>query len=121
MALPKSVPADGALKVAWVPTIANSAAQTVAELTGAGVIDISCYLTPDGFTPGGDEATVADDRLCSTRTFEQPGRSTDTLDVQYVWGDETDNAAFAALALKPVWSCICCPAANVTFAEPLTL
>ena len=40
---------------------------------------------------------MADDRLCSTRTFEQPGRSTDTLDVQYVWGDATDNAAFSSM------------------------
>lgn len=97
MALPKSVPADGNLKVAWVPTIADTAAPTATELTGASTIDLSCYLTPDGFTPGGDEQVVADDRLCSTQSFEQPGRFTDTLDVIYVHGDTDDNAAYETL------------------------
>lgn len=97
MALPKSVPADGNLKVVWVPTISNAAAPTVAEVTGGTAIDISCYLTPDGFTTGGDEAVVTDDRLCSTQSFEQPGRFSDTLDVIYVWGDATDNVAYTTL------------------------
>jgi hypothetical protein len=98
MALPTSVPADGNLKVAFVPAIANQAAPVVAELTGASVIDLSCYLTADGFTPGGDEQVISDDRLCSTATFEQPGRFSDTLDVTYVHGDTTDNAAYETLS-----------------------
>lgn len=97
MALPKSVPADGNLKVVWVPALADPANPKVTELTAAGVIDISCYLTPDGFSPGGDEQVVNDDRLCSTQTFERPGRFSDTLDIIYVHGDEVDNAAYTTL------------------------
>lgn len=95
-----STPADGNVKIAFVPTLADPAAPTVAELTGAGVIDLSCYLTADGWTPGLDEQVVADDRLCSVQTFEQPGRSSRTLSIKYVEnpGSATDNKAFDTLA-----------------------
>lgn len=95
-----STPADGNVKVAFVPTIADPAAPTSTELTGAGVIDLSCYLTADGWTPGMDEQIVSDDRLCSTQTFEQPGRSSRTLSVKYIEnpGSATDNKAYTTLA-----------------------
>jgi hypothetical protein len=101
MTVPTSNLADGNLKVAWVPAIANTSAPTVAELTAAGVVDLSSYLTADGFTPGGDEATVTDDRLSSTQTFERPGRHTDTLNLMYVYRQQepgsATNKAFATL------------------------
>lgn len=95
-----STPADGNVKIVFVPTLADPAAPTVAELTGAGVIDLSCYLTADGWTPGLDEQVVADERLCSVQTFEQPGRSGRTLAIKYVEnpGSATDNKAFDTLA-----------------------
>jgi hypothetical protein len=98
---PASVPTDGNLKVVWVPTIADPANPTMTELTAASAVDLSCYLTSDGFTPSTDEAVVTDDRLCSVQTFEQPGRITDKLDIKYVYQpqnpDATDNKAFATL------------------------
>lgn len=97
MALPKSVPADGNLKVVFLPALAAPETPSAAIINGGTAIDLSCYLTPDGFTPGGDEATVNDDRLCSVQTFEQPGRFSDTLDIIYVFGDATDNAAYEGL------------------------
>lgn len=97
MALPKSVPADGNLKVVFVPAIAVPTAPSAAILNGATAVDLSCYLTPDGFSPGGDEAVINDDRLCSTQTFEQPGRFSDTLDIVYVFGDAVDNEAYETL------------------------
>jgi hypothetical protein len=95
-----STPADGNVKIVFVPSLADPAAPTVAELTGAGVIDLSCYLTADGWTPGLDEQVVTDDRLCSVQTFEQPGRSSRTLSIKYVEnpGSSTDNKAFDTLA-----------------------
>lgn len=94
-----STPADGNVKVAFVPTLADTSAPTVAELTGAGVIDLSCYLTSDGWTPALDEQVITDDRLCSVQTFEQPGRSSRTLSIKYVEnpGSATDNKAFDTL------------------------
>ena len=93
-----STPADGNVKVAWVPAIAADA-PTSTELTGAGVIDLSCYLTGDGWNPGLSENTISDDRLCSTQTFEQPGRHARSLDIKYIEnpGSTTDNKAFDTL------------------------
>lgn len=85
-----AVPADGNVKVILVPTIADTTAPTATELAGATVVDISCYLTSDGFSPSLNEQTIADERLCSTATFEQPGRHTRSLDVTYI--DNTNTA-----------------------------
>lgn len=87
-----STPADGNMSVLLVPEVADPAAPTVTELTAAGVVDISCYLTSDGYTPGLDEQVVNDERLCSTQVFEQPGRHSRTLDVIYIDNTNSPNA-----------------------------
>lgn len=94
-----STPADGNVKVAWVPAIADTSAPTVTELTAAGVVDLSCYLTADGYTPASEQATISDDRLCDTATYEQPGRESNTLDVIYIDNSNTTdpNAAYETL------------------------
>ena len=98
---PISLPADGNLKVMWVPNIADVALPSAAVLNGVTSIDLSCYLTADGFTPGGDEQAITDDRLCSRQTFERPGRFSDTLELMYVYQPQalaaTDNEAFNTL------------------------
>lgn len=98
MAIP-STNADGNVKVLWVPAISNPAAPTVAELTAVGVKDLSCYLTSDGWTPGLDEATISDDRLCDTQTYEKPGRSSRSLALKYIENptDPTNDVAFVTL------------------------
>lgn len=92
-------PADGNVKVAWVAALADPSAPTTAELTGAGVKDLSCYLTADGWSPSLDEQVVTDDRLCSTQTFEQPGRHSRSLVIKYVENptDTANNVAYATL------------------------
>lgn len=94
-----STPADGNVKIAWVPTIADPTAPTAAELVASGVVDISCYLTADGWTPGGSQATVTDDRLCDVQTYAQPGRTTRTLALRYIEnpGSSTNNKAVTTL------------------------
>lgn len=97
-----SLPSDGNLKVVWVPAIADPAAPSAAVLNAATSIDLSCYLTADGFTTGGDEEGITDDRLCSRQTFERPGRFSDTLELMYVYlpqsaANATDNKAFDTL------------------------
>jgi hypothetical protein len=87
-----STPADGNMSVLLVPAIANPAAPTVAELTAAGVVDISCYLTSDGYTPGLDEQVISDERLCSTQVYEQPGRFTRSLVTIYIDNTNAPNA-----------------------------
>lgn len=88
-----STPADGNQKVLLVAAIADTSAPTVAELTAAGVVDISCYLTGDGFTPSLSEQVIADERLCSKQTYEQPGRSQYGLEVAYIDNTNSPNMA----------------------------
>lgn len=91
-----STPADGNLKVVWVPTIANPDSPTATELSAAGAVDVSCYLTGDGWAPSLSEDTISDPRLCETATFEQPGRAQRSLSVTYIEnpGDATNNKAY---------------------------
>lgn len=94
-----STPADGNVRVQWVPTIADTEAPTAVEL-GAGV-DLSCYLTGDGWSPGLDEQVISDDRLCDTETFEQPGRSSRTTSVTYIDNTNTADPNVAVTTLVP--------------------
>jgi hypothetical protein len=86
-----STPYDGNMAVWLVPTIANTAAPTVAEITAG--VDISCYLTPDGYAPTAEQATITDDRLCSTETFGQPGRKTRGLALTGIDNTNSTNEA----------------------------
>lgn len=101
MTQPTSIPADGNLKVVWVPTIAIPGAPTVAELTGGTVVDLSLYLTGGGFTPSTDEQAVADPRLAARQNFERRGRYTDGLSLMYVFQGQSlaasDNKAHSTL------------------------
>jgi hypothetical protein len=94
-----STPADGNVKVVFVPAIADTAAPKLSELTAASVVDISCYLTE--FTPSVDESEIEDERLCSTETFEQPGRIKHSLEGTYIDNtnspDDDQNAAAETL------------------------
>lgn len=99
--VPTSIPADGSVKVLWVPTIANVQEPTLDELTDTTVVDLSCYLTDDGFAPAVDEQVSTDNRLCSRQTFERRGRYTYSLNLTYVYQGQNltanDNKAFSTL------------------------
>lgn len=102
MTTPVSNLADGNVKVTFVPTLTSTTAPSAAELNGGTAVDLSCYLTADGYAPGVDESVITDDRLCSTQTFEKPGRYSDSLEMTYVFRQQdasgTDNKAFHTLA-----------------------
>lgn len=101
LAVPRSIPADGSVKVLWVPVIADLDQPTMGELVNGAVIDLSCYLTDDGWQPNLDEQVSTDDRLCSRQTFERRGRFTYSLDLVYVYQGQdlsaADNRAYATL------------------------
>ncbi|WP_236121032.1 phage tail tube protein [Cellulomonas palmilytica] len=86
-----STPSDGNVATWLVPAIADPSAPTVAELTAAGVVDVSCYLTPDGFALTVDQATITDERLCSTETFGKPGRKTYGLNLTGIDNTNSDD------------------------------
>jgi hypothetical protein len=75
---------DGNLRASWVPTIANIAAPTVAELT-AGVA-LEERLTPDGLNIGFDTSMIDNSALNSTYDTEQVGRSKVTTTLKYKAG-----------------------------------
>jgi hypothetical protein len=86
-----STPADGNVATWLVPTIADPTAPTVTEVTAG--VDVSCYLTPDGFALTVDQATITDERLCSTETFGQPGRKSYTLALTGIDNTNSENEA----------------------------
>jgi hypothetical protein len=74
------VKAEGNLKVAYVPTIANLATPTTIEVTAAGALDISFFITAGNFKPSGEQARGDDRRVGSKQTFETLGREKSTID-----------------------------------------
>lgn len=86
-----STPADGNVKVVWVPAIADTLAPTLAELNAPEAVDVSCYLTGDGWTPGKEQATISDPRLCSRQEFGKPGRKTPSLSVTVIDNTNTED------------------------------
>jgi hypothetical protein len=52
-------------------------------------VDISCYLTGGGWRPSLSEQVITDERLCTTQTYEQKGRSQRGLEVEYI--DNTNS------------------------------
>ena len=89
-----STPADGMTLVKIVTAIADTSAPKVAtEINAASSVDISCYLTAGGWKPSLSEQVITDERLCTTQTYEQKGRSQRGLDVEYIDNTNTSNAA----------------------------
>jgi len=86
-----STPADGNIATWLVPTVADTTAPTVTEIAAG--VDVSCYLTPDGFSLTIDQATISDERLCSTETFAQPGRKSYTLTLTGIDNTNSPNEA----------------------------
>lgn len=86
-----STPSDGNVATWLVPAIADTTAPTLAELTAGTVVDISCYLSPDGFALTVDQATITDERLCTTQVFGKPGRKTYTLALTGIDNTNSDN------------------------------
>jgi len=89
-----STPADGNVLVKLVAAIADTDAPKVAtELNAASSVDISCYLTGGGYKPSLSEQVITDERLCTTQTYEQKGRSQRGLEVEYIDNTNSPNEA----------------------------
>jgi hypothetical protein len=93
---------DGNVKVLWVPALADPTNPTTAEVTAVGVVDLTDYLTNDGFNPTTDQQATTDERLGSRQTFKRAGRYTNSLSLRYVYRQQaavgaTDNKAFTTL------------------------
>ena len=97
-----STPADGNFKVVYVPAIEDTKAPKLSELNAAGALDISCYLTGDGWNPTKEQATISDPRLCSRQEFGRPGRKTPGLSITVIDNTNSDNADDANEAVETI-------------------
>lgn len=86
-----STPADGNMKVVWVKAFKDYTKPTATELNAESVIDISCYLTGDGWNPTKEQATISDPRLCSRQEFGRPGRKTPGLSITVIDNTNTED------------------------------
>ena len=79
---PAATRAHGREKWVFVPTIANTSAPTVLEVTAASVLDMSCYFYAETGRPTQTTNRVTrPKRVCDTVTYEQIG------DTSYAGGD----------------------------------
>lgn len=88
--VPSSVAADGNLRVTFVPDTAD--ATSAADLISDGIA-LTYYLTPSGLSRNITENQVDDPRLTLIQSLSRPGTTSQTLELQYVFGDDTDNVA----------------------------
>lgn len=101
MAGPKLL-TDASRKLVFVPTLADTAAPTVAELTGVGVLEISCLVTAANFVLGatGDDA-ISDPELCATSNSSVPGRTNYEASMDfYRWRETADDTAWTTFTAK---------------------
>lgn len=75
---PPGVKARGKISVAFVFAVANVNSPTLAEVTAAGGITLSCYLTDFNVTNSQNKGS--DTRLCSDQQYEEFGDSTFSID-----------------------------------------
>lgn len=103
--IPPGVSADGMVRVLWVPAILDTTAPSIAELSAIGALDLTCYLTFDGFAPTAADTTYTDDRLCLKVVLEDIGTATWTIDnLTYIWAPQglvADVSQKAYIALVP--------------------
>lgn len=89
---PEGVDAQGNEAVIFVTALADPSSPTVTELTGTDAVNISCALR--SFSPGGDQSSTDDTRLCSTQQFQSPGRFAPTIDAfNYVYDPQAATGA----------------------------
>ncbi|MGH9006030.1 MAG: hypothetical protein ACRDYV_23130 [Acidimicrobiia bacterium] len=89
---------DGQYRVAFVPTIADLAAPTVAEI-GAGV-DMECRITPTGLQREWSTERKDTSKLCSTFSTQSSGRRSVSLQIVYVREESDTTGLENALVYK---------------------
>lgn len=92
---PEASPVLGNLSVRWIPAAADLESIVLSTEWSAGTaLDLSCFLRP--LSPSGSQATgAAPNRICTTITLPQAGRTEiSAFDLRYVYdpqGDATPN------------------------------
>jgi hypothetical protein len=91
---PPAVDQSGNLTIWAVKAIADPSAPKLTELSAAGATRITYSFTTSGWTLGGTQERLTDERLTSPTTKESLGRTTPTLgDLAYVDSEAAGSAA----------------------------
>jgi hypothetical protein len=99
MVLPASVPVEGTRRVVFIPgDVADITSITLGEVASG--VDVSCYLTGDGWQPSGEQAFITDARLCTTQDIQRFGRKTKGLAIRYVYNLNSPEDDEARLGLE---------------------
>ena len=101
--VPPGISAEGFVSVKWVLAIAAPSAPKMTEINAVSSLDLSCYLTKDGFGVTPDQETSTDERFCSKQIFQTLGKVTETFDdLVYVYDSQNPssltNKAYVTLA-----------------------
>lgn len=83
--IPASVGTNGTIRAVFVASLASQTAPKLTEVAAVSSLDFSCYATGDGINRETNEQNVEDPRLCSKAVYEQPGDTTDTMEITYVF------------------------------------
>jgi len=86
-----STPSDGFARLTLVPAVADLTAPTLDEVTASSAVQISCYLTPDGWNLQATQDSAPDPRYCSAQDFEKPGRKRYTLSITGIDNTNSEN------------------------------
>lgn len=93
-----SIGTEGNLLVMAAPASTLTAGKTLkditlAQLNAAAFVDVTYDLTAgSGWAEATSQEDITDDRLTATQTFARGGKESNTLTVQYVYGDTTNVA-----------------------------
>ena len=95
---------DANRRLVFVPTLADYHAPKVSELTGVGVVELSCNITAANFTLGstGDDA-ISDPALCTSSNSSVPGRTNYEGNTDaFRWRDTADDIIWTTITAKGV-------------------
>ena len=82
LTIPPGVDAEGRRNIIWTPT----ASLSVAILTGATAVEMTCYLSKGVFGLAAETERGTDERECTKQVFEVLGKDKWTMgDLEYVW------------------------------------
>lgn len=93
-ATPNSVSTVGNLRIVFLPSSVTNPL-SVASITGGTSKDITYSLTPSGWTPDISENSISDGRLAQQQILNRPGNFSESLEIEYVYGDANDVAKTA--------------------------
>jgi hypothetical protein len=95
---------DANRRLIFVPDLANYHSPTVAELTGVGVLELSCNVTAANYALGstGDDA-INDPAACASSNSTVPGRTNyEAAFDMFRWKDAADDKAWTTFTGKGI-------------------